>query len=339
MPITLKGPCSFYTGFGEVFSGLADRLRDRISLELLALDNRVPGGYPLPIEQVPRNNLLGLVIGHPTHVVQLPTRYRILFTMYEVSDIPAEWKLRLADADEVWVPSTFCREVFSCYRQTRHVPIGFNEKAYFPHQIDREGFWGLFLPQAVGKHVIGTAGVLSKRKGVDLLTRAFELAALPDTVLVLKTRDTRWIGPIPENAYVLDVSWPDEAMADFYRALDLFVFPTRGEGFGLPPLEAAACGTPALVTRATGPADYVDDRGVYGIEVAGLAPAEGLTAEGANWIEPSIDDLVDKLRTFCENGLRVEHRYRQWSMGALAETWEAELLAARRRADAAVTTH
>jgi phosphatidylinositol alpha-1,6-mannosyltransferase len=39
---------------------------------------------------------------------------------------------------------------------------------------------------------------------------------------------------------------PDEALPDLYRASDVFVMPSTGEGFGIVYLEAMACGTPAL---------------------------------------------------------------------------------------------
>lgn len=40
----------------------------------------------------------------------------------------------------------------------------------------------------------------------------------------------------------------DDAMADFYQGADVFLFPSLLEGFGFPPLEAMACGTPAIVS-------------------------------------------------------------------------------------------
>lgn len=42
---------------------------------------------------------------------------------------------------------------------------------------------------------------------------------------------------------------PVEAMADWYRVLDLYVAPQRWEGFGLTPIEAMACGVPVVATR------------------------------------------------------------------------------------------
>lgn len=42
---------------------------------------------------------------------------------------------------------------------------------------------------------------------------------------------------------------PTDAMADWYRVLDLYIAPQRWEGFGLTPIEAMACGVPVVATR------------------------------------------------------------------------------------------
>lgn len=48
---------------------------------------------------------------------------------------------------------------------------------------------------------------------------------------------------------------PADALPDLYRAADLFVMPSTGEGFGIAYLEAMACGTPAVGLRVKGDAD------------------------------------------------------------------------------------
>lgn len=42
---------------------------------------------------------------------------------------------------------------------------------------------------------------------------------------------------------------PDDALPDLYRAANIFVYPSLYEGFGLPPLEAMACGCPVICSR------------------------------------------------------------------------------------------
>ena len=44
-----------------------------------------------------------------------------------------------------------------------------------------------------------------------------------------------------------------------YRSCDIFLWPTHREGFGLPPMEAMACGLPVVGTDAGAMTDYVDN--------------------------------------------------------------------------------
>ena len=54
----------------------------------------------------------------------------------------------------------------------------------------------------------------------------------------------------------------DEDLPALYRAADLFVFPSLYEGFGLPPLEAMACGTPVITSNVSSLPEVVGDAGL-----------------------------------------------------------------------------
>lgn len=54
---------------------------------------------------------------------------------------------------------------------------------------------------------------------------------------------------------------PTEALPLWYNAADLFVYPSVYEGFGLPPLEAMACGTPVITSTASSLPEVVGDAG------------------------------------------------------------------------------
>ena len=55
----------------------------------------------------------------------------------------------------------------------------------------------------------------------------------------------------------------DADLPDLYRSCDIFLWPTHREGFGLPPMEALACGTPVVGTDAGAMPDFMED-GVTG---------------------------------------------------------------------------
>ena len=61
------------------------------------------------------------------------------------------------------------------------------------------------------------------------------------------------------NEVVFTGYLPDEWLPTFYSAADVFAFPSRYEGFGLPVLEAMACGTPVVAGDAPAVNEIVGD--------------------------------------------------------------------------------
>lgn len=54
----------------------------------------------------------------------------------------------------------------------------------------------------------------------------------------------------------------EEDLVKFYNAADLFVYPSLYEGFGLPPLEAMACGTPVITSNTSSLPEVVGEAGI-----------------------------------------------------------------------------
>ena len=56
---------------------------------------------------------------------------------------------------------------------------------------------------------------------------------------------------------------PEDDLIALYNAAEIFIFPSLYEGFGLPPLEAMACGTPVISSNASSLPEVVGKAGIY----------------------------------------------------------------------------
>lgn len=70
---------------------------------------------------------------------------------------------------------------------------------------------------------------------------------------------------------------PERTLAALYRLATVFVFPSQYEGFGLPPLEAMACGTPVVTSNVSSLPEVVGDAAVLVDPHDGEAIAAGLS--------------------------------------------------------------
>ena len=68
---------------------------------------------------------------------------------------------------------------------------------------------------------------------------------------------------LPETAVVFTDFVPDEELGSLYRGATLYLFPSKHEGFGLPPLEAMSYGVPVAASRATALPEILGDAALY----------------------------------------------------------------------------
>jgi glycosyltransferase involved in cell wall biosynthesis len=163
--------------------------------------------------------------------------------------------------------SKICLELDVTESKVQVVYNGVNEIFF----SDKQPTSDLSLPDTYLLYV----GALSTRKNISGLLQAFRILKEDYDIehkLVLigpeddptneSDIDPQMIDPIREDIIQLGYV-TDEELKEAYTAADIFVFPSYYEGFGIPPLEAMACGTPVVASDRTAIPEVLGDAAEY----------------------------------------------------------------------------
>jgi mannosylfructose-phosphate synthase len=177
---------------------------------------------------------------------------RLLYesTHMVLATTPPQLELLLKDYE---VSSAKCRMIPPGYDDNRFFPVGESTGRALRQKLNFTG------------PVVMALGRLARNKGYDLLIQGFHLAAQrhPEASLhlavggaSLSPAEETILGELKALVARLELTdrvhfgsfVPDDQLADYYRAADVFVLSSRYEPFGMTAIEAMACGTPTVVT-------------------------------------------------------------------------------------------
>lgn len=131
-------------------------------------------------------------------------------------------------------------------------------------------------------------------------------------------------GVPPESVMLADqyryqLGFPTEYMREAYSAMDVLLNPAFGEGFGIPMIEAQACGTPVISTAWTA----MPEVGAVGWQVGGQ---RFFTDQGSFMLIPDVGEMVDALQSaysfgYRERGMARRHALKYDVNKVTAEFW------------------
>lgn len=191
-----------------------------------------------------------------------------------------------------------------------------------PIPVDGDRFYPPETPPVAG--VIGFAGRPGDpRKNLGLLFGALKrlLDQGEKVELRLTGEATPELADLSRRLRLSDhITWTgwldDDALADFYRGLDVFVIPSLQEGLNIAGVQAMATGVPVVSTRCGGPEDYVIDGqtgSLVSFEEKDMVEAIGAIVNSRQ--------LRDQMSAGARDFVVRQYGFRQFE-NALGDAWE-----------------
>ena len=220
---------------------------------------------------------------------------KIVYTMIETSEkVHKDYSGKLNLVDEIWVPTEYGKKILeksNIHPPIYVMPLGVDITRYNPDAKKMN-------IKSLNNFVFISVFRWSWRKGFDILLRSYmeEFSSEDNVSLLLVSRSVECpeeIGPKQILQDFNDIKGtinkseeefphislytnpiPEMKMPRFYNSANAFVLMSRGEGFGLPYMEASACGLPVIASNCSGHSDFLKEDNSYLVEPDGYVKAE-----------------------------------------------------------------
>ena len=272
--LTVRGPGGVVFGYGRMVASFKEVLSNKVELVDDALTC---------VDMTQPNLVKGWLDG----------QHKVVFTMWETSKLPHEFHEPLPQYDQVLVPCQHNKELFGQHHDNvKVVPLGVDTKFWVP------------APAPVNDVVTFLAGGSHwMRKGLDKVVEAWERLNPAGARLILKcTPETvGGIGKITSPTItVIDEFLSMTEERDLYRSVDCFISGSRGEGWGLMPLQAMCSAIPVLMTDTTGHREFSN----YACRLIDTTPESASEPRFYNigeWDTPLVGSIMDAVTWFMDN--------------------------------------
>lgn len=250
-------------------------------------------------------------------------------TMFELEPMPPTWVPILNRSAGVWVPSQWCANLFRSSGVT--VPI-----FVAGYGVDRRYFFPVNRSMRDGEplRVLVWSMALIGRKNPLMAFTSFLDAGFPadKATLEIKVNSGQGMsalkgydGKVLSNARVIAEDWPLSRVGEWLRSGDVLVYLSGGEGFGLMPLEAMACGLPVVCANNTGMMDFLSPDYAMLVPSKGKKENIGYTLRfGVKAYEeqPDADITTDYLRWCFEHRAEMREMGERAALAVQHMTWQ-----------------
>jgi glycosyltransferase involved in cell wall biosynthesis len=308
MILQVLAPFSNQGGFGTHARGFTSALESRHRVHRVDISE----GAVAPASASPLDPDAVIVMAPPNYSIIRRLAPVVFYSVWETDRLPLPYCRNLDFADQIWTPTRWGASVLANSGvnalKIRTVPEGVDAAIFRPGP-SRDGAHRTFEFLFVGKW--------EERKGIQILLSAFTSEFQPsepvrltlhcghDRILGFSVDDLvsqQLAGSHTVSRIRISPRLDQTDLTSLMQAADAFVLPTRGEGWGLPILEAMACGLPVIVTNHGGHLEFCNERNAHLINVKSMVEARDPhffppPIDWGCWAEPDIRHLQQIMRS------------------------------------------
>jgi glycosyltransferase involved in cell wall biosynthesis len=207
-----------------------------------------------PANLAPALSRRNVVVIHDVAALRYPEAYSRAYVAYQRCLLPLLARhARLVITVSEFSRSELVHVLDAAPERVKVIPEGVDERMFAgPHRPELAGRWEPREPYVLA------VGTVSERKNLSVLTTAARALRERGIELVLAGSDRSYLRGADAGLRRLGYV-PDEALPALYAGARAVVVSSRYEGFGLPCLEAMACGTPVVAASAGALPETVGD--------------------------------------------------------------------------------
>ena len=321
--VNLYGFLSGTSGLASIARGCKEGLEaSAIPVNQIAIPNWEEHGPPLS-PAVFKPYRVNLLVQNPDMLPNLlraygadllPGCYNIGYWLWELPSIRGDWHHLYRYVDEIWVPSEFCRHAFQSITNLPVICVPPAVEDLEARAIHKREHFGLPGDVFVFGYSFDVSSYLARKNPFGLI-EAFrrEFGNSRDVLLLLKYfnagHDQDNVRALEEaiagapNIRSISRRMDANEIASWHAAVDCFVSPHRGEGFGLNLAESMSLGKPVIATRYSSNLDFMNDENSYLIDcnLTSIPSNIGPYRKGYLWADPCLDHLCHLMRTVFED--------------------------------------
>lgn len=318
-------PLSMVDGYGrhalDIYKGMKQLgaqplLRDVGWVQQIYLNPLIKAESVASHAKPPRKVGVCMSVPYDPHIFNHQSLTKIVITQFETDRFPEKHVDNVNRCDHLIVTSSFQPEMMR--RSGVKIPIsvlipGVDTDLFTPRRREVDGIFKCLI-----------LGALTPRKNPIGAIQMFEQASQNQTdwKLLIKSRQADGMDAVRKLAAqdprieVVIGDTPPEWVPQVYQEHDCLIWPSKGEGVGLPPLEALASGMEVVCSRNSGMLDFISDEWAWPINkhtkesasIPGIGFSESyvkMYGDVGNWWSPDLAEGAKQLR----------RAYEAWSTG------------------------